>query len=200
MSANKYGATAKWMLVCASLVGGFEGCWLTAKPDKLAYGIPTVCHGETEGVKIGDTYTRSECTEMLAKKLPRYWNEIARCIKVETSDHEKIAYTSTSYNIGSAGFCRSTIVRKLNAGDHIGACNALMAFVHAGGKYVQGLANRRAKERTICLTPDSAPVIATVPLPIAKPKLPPVPEYKPLVCTGWWNFLKSVFTGKASCS
>lgn len=181
----------KWALVCATLVGGFEGLWLVAKPDKLAYGIPTVCYGETENVKVGDTYTKPECLTMLAEKLPRYYAEIARCIKVPTSDNEKIAYTSFAYNVGSAGFCKSTTLRKLNAGDHKGACDALMAWTRAGGKFVQGLHNRRAKERTICLTPDAPRTeVAEAPVPDrAKPAptmfIPPAPA-PPKVCTGYW--------------
>lgn len=154
--ANKYGNTLKWMLVCASCVGGFEGLWLTAKPDNLAGGLPTVCYGETEGVKIGDKYTKEQCTEMLANKLPRYWAEIAPYIKVDTSDNEKIAYTSFSYNVGSGAFRKSTTLKKLNAGDHAGACKGLLAYNRTKSKgYVQGLANRREKEVKICLTPDS---------------------------------------------
>jgi lysozyme len=188
------------MGVCAVLVGGCEGTWLTARPDTLAYGIPTVCHGETEGVKLGDTYTKSECDQMLAKKLPRYWSEIEPCIKVKTSDNEKIAYTSVSYNIGSRALCHSTALRKLNAGDHLGACDALMSWTHAGGNEVPGLKNRRAKERIICLTPDASkladPVIAT---PLPSPRPPEAPNSssaaKPPKCH-WWNW----FTPWKACS
>ena len=142
----------KWALVCASLVGGCEGLWLVAKPDTLAYGIPTVCFGETEGVKVGDRYTKDECLAMLAAKLPRYYAEIARCIKVPVSDNEKIAYTSFAYNVGSAGFCRSSTARLLNSGHHKEACNGLMSWDRAGGREVQGLKNRRERERAICLS------------------------------------------------
>lgn len=202
------------MATCAVLVGGFEGLWLTAKPDHLAHNIPTVCYGETEGVKLGDTYTKQECLDMLSGKLPRYWKEIARCIHVPISDNEKIAYTSFAYNVGSAGFCRSNVAHHLNSGDHRGACNALMAWDHAGGRRVQGLTNRRAKERVLCLKPspmdqalddfvaDKPKSIITddgsfcsgsgqgadCPRDPIKPKLPQEP--KALVCHRWWLFWK----------
>jgi lysozyme len=141
------------MATCAVLVGGFEGLWCTAKPDTLAYGIPTVCYGETEHVKVGDHYTKQQCLDMLANKLPRYWSEIEKCIHVPTSDNEKRAYTSFAYNVGSAGFCRSATAHKLNAGDHVGACKALASWDRAGGRVVKGLQNRRSAEIKICLTP-----------------------------------------------
>jgi len=140
-----------WLAVCATLVGGFEGLATRAYPDKLAHGIPTVCYGETEGVKLGDHYTPQECSDMLAAKLPRYYEEIARCIHVAISDNEKAAYTSFAYNVGSAGFCRSGSAHLLNKGDHKGACRALMAWDVASGKHIPGLARRRAAERDLCL-------------------------------------------------
>lgn len=138
-------------MICTPLVAQFEGLWTTAKPDKLAYGLPTVCYGETEGVKVGDTYTKAECDAMLAKKLPRYLKSALSCINVPVSDKQLAAYGSLTYNIGEKAFCRSTVVNRLNSGDYIGSCNAMMSWVNAGGKRVQGLANRRAKERELCL-------------------------------------------------
>lgn len=146
---------AKVAAVCAVFVGGWEGLWLTVKPDRLAYNIPTGGYGETENVKLGETHTKEYWQALLAQKLPRYWAEIAPCIKVPISDNEMLAYTSFAYNVGSAGFCKSSAARKLNAGDHSGACQALMGWNHAGGREVQGLTNRRASERKLCLTPDA---------------------------------------------
>lgn len=140
-----------WLAVCATLVGGFEGLATHAYPDKLAHGLPTVCYGETEGVKLTDVYTPQQCADMLAAKLPRYWNEIAQCITVPVSDNEKAAYTSFAYNVGSRAFCGSSARKKLNAGDHKGACNALMAWNRASGRPVTGLTRRRAAERDLCL-------------------------------------------------
>lgn len=132
-------------------VAQFEGLWLVAKPDTLAYGIPTVCYGETEGVKVGDKYTKEQCQQKLAEKLPRYLNEINRCIKVPVSDRTRAAYLSLAYNIGSGAFCRSTALRRLNAGAGVASCNAMMMWTRAGGKFVKGLENRRKVEVSMCL-------------------------------------------------
>lgn len=145
------GVVAAAIAIAVPIVASFEGLWTTAKPDRLAYNIPTVCYGETEGVKIGDTYTKSQCQEMLAKKLPRYAAEVDKCIKVTISDKTRAAFISFAYNVGTSGFCKSTAARKLNAGDTRGACDALMAWNRAGGRVVRGLINRRTAERKICL-------------------------------------------------
>jgi lysozyme len=142
---------AGWAAVCCTLVGGFEGLATQAYPDKLAHGLPTVCYGETEGVKLTDHYTPQQCADMLAAKLPRYYAEIQRCIHVPISDNEKAAYTSFAYNVGSAGFCRSSAAHLLNAGRHKDACKAVMSWNRASGRPVAGLTRRRAAERDLCL-------------------------------------------------
>ncbi len=146
-------AVAAVIAIAVPVVAQFEGLWLTAKVDTIGTGKPlTWCYGETEGpVKLGQRFTKIECDEMLAKKLPRYANEIAKCIKVDISDKTRAAFVSFAYNVGSSGFCKSTAARKLNAGDTRGACDALMAWNRAGGRVVRGLTNRRAKERAMCL-------------------------------------------------
>ena len=133
------------------MTANFEGLWLTAKPDKLAYNLPTVCYGETEGVRIGDTYTKAQCLDMLENKLPRYIKSVAKCITAPISPETLAAFGSFTYNVGEAGACRSTAIRLYNAGDGVGACNALMAWNRAGGKVVPGLTNRRNAERKVCL-------------------------------------------------
>jgi lysozyme len=177
---------AGWLGVCACFVGGFEGLSCTAYPDRLAHNLPTVCYGETEGVKLGDHYTKEQCRDMLAAKLPRYWSEIAACIRVPVSDNEKVAYTSFSYNVGTGAFCKSKMAHNLNLGHHKEACAGLLAYDHASGRKVAGLTRRREAERKLCLTPDTektdadlsdlAPTVPTVVVPSGVVSSPAVPE------------------------
>lgn len=185
--------------IATPIVAVYEGLWTTAKPDRLAYNIPTVCYGETEGVKIGDTYTKSQCLKMLEKKLPRYEKEIDRCIKVAIPDKMKAAMISMAYNVGSAGFCRSSTLRLLNEKKFKASCDAMLQWTKAGGKFRQGLLNRRQSERKLCLEgindkvettpilkqPEPKPAPAVVP-PVKKPTPPPPP--KPV--KSWWQFWK----------
>ncbi|HGM8337746.1 TPA: glycoside hydrolase family protein [Pseudomonas aeruginosa] len=52
--------------------------------------------------------------------------------------------------MGETQFSRSTLLRKLNAGDVKGACAELSRWVYAGGKVYKGLVNRRKAERELC--------------------------------------------------
>lgn len=155
------GSAAVIGLACV-FIQPWEGLWTTAKVDKIGTGQPiTWCYGETMGgAKVGDKFTPQQCADMLKKRLPEYANEIAPCIKVPISDKTHAAYISFAYNVGSAGFCRSTAAKRLNAGDRRGSCDALMQWNRAQGKVVKGLTNRRAAERKLCLEGLTEPVKA----------------------------------------
>lgn len=186
------GKPLRWIAACAVLVGGFEGLSTTSYHDKLANGLPTICYGETEGVRMGDHYTVKECQDLLARKLERYWHEIEPSIHVTTSDNEKIAYTSFAYNVGSGAFMRSSALKALNAGMHREACHDLLVYNRTRSVgYVKGLDIRRHKEDAVCLTIDrEGPAMRVVPLNpspyVATPVAPKSPPYLPPVCHGFW--------------
>jgi lysozyme len=102
-------------------------------------------------VVISKTYSKAECDGLLKTKLAAYGSAVLKCVNVPISENEYSAYTLFDYNVGSAAFCGSSLLRKLNAGNHKAACDGLLAWVHADGKFVQGLANRRRFERDLCL-------------------------------------------------
>lgn len=185
------GKSLKWIAACAVLVGGFEGLSTTTYHDKLAHGLPTVCYGETEGVKMGDHYTKQECLDMLANKLPRYWQEIEPSIRVQLSDNEKIAYTSFAYNLGSGRFITSSFLVKLNHGDHVGACKGMLVYDRSMGVVRKGLDNRRRKEAEVCLTiAQEGPVQRVVTLRnTAKPNPTPSEGADPYDCFGASRYL-----------
>ncbi|WP_244487036.1 lysozyme [Devosia sp. Leaf420] len=144
---------AALMASAIALVGGWEGLRAVAYPDRLANGIPTVCFGETRGVKLGDSYTVSQCQVMLGNALVEFEAGMRKCLATPDAVPDKpyVAFLSLSYNIGTGAFCGSTVARKANAGDFRGACNAIPMWNRAGGKVVPGLINRRADEQRFCL-------------------------------------------------
>lgn len=144
------GLTAAGALAVA-VVGGYEG--LRTKAYRDVVGIPTVCFGETRGVKMGDTYTVDECKAMLGDGLTEFEADIRRCLVApdKIPDKPYVAFLSLSYNIGIGAFCRSTVARKANAGDIRGACDAILAWDKAGGRVIAGLTTRRQGERKLCL-------------------------------------------------
>lgn len=116
-----------------------------------AVGVPTIGFGETKGVKPGQTTTPTRALVQLMKSADEHAKGMAACIKVPLYQHEYDAYVSFTYNVGVGAFCRSTLLKKLNAGDYEGACNELLLWDKAGGKALPGLTRRRQEERKLCL-------------------------------------------------
>lgn len=132
-----------------ALLGYFEGDRLVAYLDSV--GVPTICKGVTQGVKLGDTYTQAECDAKTTAALLLIAADVDRLVKVPITETEQAAWYSFTYNVGAGAFGKSTALRKLNAGDHIGACNEMLRWNKAGGKVLKGLVKRRAAERELCL-------------------------------------------------
>ncbi len=131
------------------LIGGFEGLRLSAYRDVI--NKPTICFGETKNVRMGDRKTKAVCERMLENRLVEFSAGVDRCLKRRVPDKSYIAFVSLAYNVGTGAFCRSTLVKKANAGDIKGACLELSKWDRAGGKRVRGLTRRRAEERALCL-------------------------------------------------
>jgi lysozyme len=119
-------------------------------------GVYTVCAGITNydmpELKIGQRFTEAQCNTALAKAVPKYIAQVNKCIHVELANKDTaLAMVLFVYNVGQGNLCKSSVARKINAGDLKGGCNALMAWDMADGKHLKGLRNRRAIERDLCL-------------------------------------------------
>lgn len=113
--------------------------------------VPTLCYGYTNGVRMGDTATDEQCLEYLKEELDIALAAVDRNVRVRISEYERAAYGSFVYNVGAGAFARSTLLRKLNAGDRTGACLEMSRWVYVKGRKVRGLVNRRAAEVELCL-------------------------------------------------
>ena len=144
--AAKIGTGAAALAV--SLVAAWEGYKPMVYADPI--GRAAVCWGHDEpGMVLGTIYTRARCEALLAEDLSKHADAL-QCIKRPLTDGQKAAFVSFAYNVGARQFCNSTLARLANAGDMAGACAQLDRWVFAGGKRLQGLANRRAAERKVC--------------------------------------------------
>lgn len=144
--AAKVGAGAAALAV--SLVTAWEGYKPMVYADPI--GRAAVCWGHDDpGLVRGEIYTRARCEALLSEDLAKHADAL-QCIKRPMTNGQKAAFVSFAYNVGAAQFCGSTLVRLANVGDMAGACAQLDRWVYAGGKRLQGLANRRAAERKVC--------------------------------------------------
>ncbi|NHZ89281.1 glycoside hydrolase family protein [Massilia sp. CCM 8733] len=140
---------AGWVALALTMVAGFEGLRQAAYLDPV--GIPTICFGETKGVRLGQRATPAQCEAMLADSLAIANRAVDACIRAPLGDYRRAALVSFAYNVGQANLCSSTLARKMNAGDTVGACNELPRWNRAKGIVLPGLTRRRATEQAMCL-------------------------------------------------
>ena len=140
--------------IAVPIIANFEGFRTNAYRDVA--GVPTIGYGFTAGVKMGDIITREDADIRLHHEVEHFANGVDALIKVPLSAKERAALYSWAYNVGLGAAERSTLIRKLNAGDKAGAADEFLRWVHAGNRVVAGLTRRRQREREIFLSGDSA--------------------------------------------
>lgn len=132
-------------LIATPFIGAREGKRNDPYIDSV--GVLTVCYGETR-VNMR-RYTNAECDAQLQSAITNDFGPRVLACTPGIADKPRVLASaiSFSYNIGSAGYCRSTAARKFNAGDIRGGCNAFMLWDRP-----REIIGRRAKERDLCLS------------------------------------------------
>ena len=145
------GVTVAVIALATPFIAKWEG--LETKAYKDIVGIPTVCYGETRGVKMGDTYTKEQCYAMLEKSVKEYYDGLTPYMtNPDIPVSVQASMLELAYNVGISAVGRSTMMRLANQGKYVEACNELGKWVKAGGRTVKGLENRRAdSKRNLCL-------------------------------------------------
>lgn len=131
-----------------SAIGMHEGQRSVVYLDPV--GIPTVCMGTTEGLTMSDVGTRlsaEACAERNKASLATAERAVKRHVRVLLSQEQYDSLVSFVFNVGEGAFLRSTLLRKLNAGDCTGAAAEFSKWNKAKGQILPGLVIRRAHEQ-----------------------------------------------------
>ena len=137
------------------LICEFEGKRLVAYDDGVGVwtiGFGTIKYPNGVRVKKGDTCTLEQAKEYMRHDLIEFEHTVNSSVKVPLNQNQFDALVSLAYNIGSNAFKSSTLVKKLNTGDYQGAADQFNVWVNAGGKRMQGLVNRRDREKLLFLS------------------------------------------------
>lgn len=136
------------------LIKHFEGLFLNAYLDPV--NIWTIGYGHT-GLKHrdGTVYKGRKVTEKEAEDLLRYdLDNFAERVEMFTkgialTDDQFGALVSFDFNTGGLG--KSTLLKKLEAGDYNAAADEFLKWNKAGGRVLAGLTRRRKSERNLFL-------------------------------------------------
>lgn len=128
-----------------ALIKHFEGCRLTAY--KCPAGVLTIGYGSTgphvtEGLKI----TQERADDILREDLDRFEKGVDVAVKVSLDQDEFDALASFAFNLGLGNLTVSTLLKKLNANDRVGAAKEFLKWNRAGGVVLAGLTRRRKAE------------------------------------------------------
>lgn len=153
---------ASLVISAAALVGIALDESYTSKaiPDPVkGVAVPTIGFGTTgPDVRMGDTTTPPKALGRLLTDVQQFDGALKKCVKVPLHQYEYDAYLNLAYNIGGGAFCSSNLVKKLNAQDYAGACDAILKWRYVGdtdcsapgNTTCRGLWERRKRLRSQC--------------------------------------------------
>jgi lysozyme len=137
------------LAIAGSLIFHFEGREYVPYQDPV--GIWTVCEGHTgPDVIPGKRYSNAECDALKAADVAEADAAVRRLVKVPLTDWQRAALIDFTFNLGAENLAKSTLLKKLNAGDYAGACSEYRRWVYAGGQRLRGLEKRREAEEWVC--------------------------------------------------
>ena len=184
------------------LIKEFEGCLKPTgdgrfKPYICPAGVITIGWGTTnlDGQKFTkDTiWTKAQCDKAFADNMLSYEDAVNRRVKVKLNQNQFDALVSFTYNCGEGNLAKSTLLKRVNAGDFAGAARQFAAWNKGGGRVLNGLTRRRTAEANLFKAP-----IRPTPPPPADPPPPqdPMPqqvdvprEDKPSIFEKLWTWI-----------
>lgn len=159
---------AAGLTVCSPVLYHFLGKWegesqYTVYADKLANGIPTVCKGITHHVTdtpiiVGEVWSKEKCEAEEKAAIVAVQSNLILCFNSRYPPQSVFDMaTSHAWNFGYPSTCGSQAMKAWQQGNWELGCRRLqvsdggrLVWTYANGKFVRGLANRRADERAHC--------------------------------------------------
>lgn len=132
---------------------------IPTKGDVPTLGFGTTTRPDGSPVRMGDTTNPVDALQRKQRDLVKFEGAIKRCVTVPLHQAEYDVYVDMAYNIGTAGFCGSTIVKRLNAQNYAGACDAILMWKRVakqdcsvpGNRICWGLWQRRLAAHAKCM-------------------------------------------------
>lgn len=156
-SLGLLGASAALLVALAT----HEGFSEKAYPDPTrGTALPTVGFGSTgPDITMSTRMNPVQALQRALTDVQRFEGALKKCVTVPLNQAEYDLYLSLSYNIGPSAFCKSGIVRELNAGNYLAACENILKWRFSNGqdcsapgnRSCRGLWTRRKSEYEACV-------------------------------------------------
>jgi lysozyme len=141
-------AIATLAFSAASLIGlavseGYrDTAYIPTKGDVPTLGFGSTTRPDGTPVQLGDRTDPVQALQRKQRDLVKFEGAVKQCVRVPLYQAEYDGYVDLAYNIGSGAFCSSTIVRRLNAQDYAGACDAILMWRRVGAQDCSQPGNR----------------------------------------------------------
>lgn len=143
--------TRKINLAGLALIMHFES--FSPVPYLDTGGVLTIGYGHTRTVQSKDKIDIHTAKELLRKDCEVAEMGVSDLVTVPLNDNQYSALVSFAFNVGLTAFSKSTLRKKLNAGDYAGAASEFERWNKDNGVVLNGLTRRRLAEKTLFLTP-----------------------------------------------
>lgn len=136
--------------IAASFIANQEGfspvVYTDAGHQAIGYGHDLV---DGDGFDSTSTITESDALALLQQDLANFVSCVNSNVKVSLNPNQFAALYSFCYNIGCGAFRGSTLLKKINAGDFVGASGEFPRWDLAEGAVNSALVSRRAAEQNL---------------------------------------------------
>ena len=138
------------------LLAKHEG--LSLKAYKCPAGVWTIGYGNTyyeDGTKVkeGDIITKQRAEELLRIIANDFATKVDALVKPKLTMQQFDALVSFAYNVGTANFAKSTLLKKVNANPLDPTIRAeFEKWNKANGRVLKGLVTRRKEEADLYFT------------------------------------------------
>lgn len=102
--------------------------------DRPTVGFGSTFRDDGSPVQMGDTITPPRAVARTFAHIERDETRLRQCVTAPLHQHEYDALVDHAYQFGAAATCGSTVVRRVNAGDYTGACDAYLMWKRAAGR------------------------------------------------------------------
>ncbi|WP_336982589.1 lysozyme [Acinetobacter modestus] len=135
-----------------AIIREFEGLRSQAYLDTggvWTIGYGTIKYPNGVRVKKGDTCTQDQAEFWLKNDCAWVDACLDKNVKVNLNQNQFDALASFVYNVGETAFVKSTMLTLINQNSWTSAASQFDRWVFDNGKRIEGLANRRTKEKAL---------------------------------------------------
>jgi len=150
---HKRTAIAAIVLSAAGLVsiiteeGYTEQAMVPTKNDRPTNGFGGTFNADGTPVKMGDRIKPVEAIQRSVIHIAKDEHQLKQCVTGSLYQKEYDILVDFAYQYGTQATCASSIVRLINVGDYVAACNAYTRFKFSGGYDCSTLINGQPNKR-----------------------------------------------------